>query len=163
MELKDAFGKWRTYSLFWEHRQDGYEPLWVLKEESKHGLPSLKEIYMSYPHVPGYEYDFANNEIGSWAHWQRLCRSGIKQHIEEWRAELDVKLRAEALKSVIAVSKDETATNRLQASRYLADKGYAPVRGRPSKEEKAGLLKEEARIDRELEDDLERVGLKVAK
>jgi hypothetical protein len=49
------------------------------------------------------------------------------------------------------------------ASKWLAEKGYAPKRGRPSKEEKAGYLKQEERINDAIEEDLKRVGLKAVK
>ena len=161
--MKDKFGKWRTYSLFWEHRNDGYPYYWSLREKGTEELPSLRELYLSYPHVPFYEYEFAKEVIGSWTHWNRLCRSGVKQHIAEWREELDIKIKANAMRSIINTVKDGEGPSRLQASKYLADKGYSPIRGRPSKEERAGKLAQDGAVNTEIEDDLERVGLKAIK
>ena len=162
-DMKDKFGKWRTYSLFKEHKIKGYPFYWSLKEKGTDELPSLREIYLSYNHIPGFEYEFAQEVIGSWIHWQRLCRSGIKQHIAEWREELDIKLKAKAMRVIIDNSVTGEGASRLQAAKYLADKGYSPIRGRPSKEEKAGLLKRDSIVNSEIEDDLERVGLTLAR
>jgi hypothetical protein len=163
-EKKDVNNKWRTYSLFWEHRQKGYDYYWTLKDKGTEELPSLKEIYMSYRHAPEFEYEFAQEVIGSWPHWQKLCRSGLKNYIAAWREELDVKLKAEAIRGAINVSKEgESDSSRLQANKWLADKGYAPTRGRPSKLEKAQKLAQDAAVSSEIEDDLARVGLKAVK
>lgn len=158
--MKDSNGKWRTYSLFWEHRQPGYEYFWTYKDKGTETLPSLKEIYLGYKHVPGYEYEFAEEVIGSWTHWQRLLKSGLKGMFAEWREELDIKLKANAMRAIINTSVEGEGPSRLQASKYLADKGYVPTRGRPSKAEKAGMLRQDAAMNSDIEDDLERVGLK---
>lgn len=162
--MKDCNGKWRTYSLFWEHRTEGYEYFWTLKDRGTKELPSLKQIYLSYAHIPEYEYEFAEEVIGSWTHWQKLCKSGLKQHIAEWREELEIKLKADALRNIINTASKGKEQSSLTAAKYLADKGYAPsTRGRPSKEEKEKQLKIDSRIHSEIEDDLERVGLTLAK
>ena len=162
--MKDNFGKWRTYSLFYEHRRKTYPFYWTLKERaiSKEGnnIPSLKEIYLSYSHIPGSEYSFATEIIGSWLQWQRLCRSGLKPFIKEWRDELEIKIQATAMRSIIECSSDKMASS-FQASKYLADKGYVPMRGRPTKEEKANAISQDRDVAHEIQDDLERVGLRI--
>lgn len=161
--MKDSNGKWRTYSLFWEHRQDKYKYFWSLKDKGTEELPSLKEIYLSYNHIPEFEYTFAEEVIGSWAHWMRLCRSGLKPHIAEWREELDIKLKANAMRAIINTSVEGDGASRLQAAKYLSDKGYSQLRGRPSKAEKERIAKQEVGLHNEIEDDLERVGLTTIK
>ena len=158
--MKDVLGRWRTLSLFIEFPQDGYEPIWTLRETTWKDYPSLREIYLSYAHVPGNEYNFAQEVIGSWDHWNRLCRSHIAKDITSWREELDIKLKANAIKNIIATSKEGGASG-TTAAKYLADKGYAATRGRPSKAEKEALAKQESRSNNDLDDDLERVGLKL--
>ncbi len=165
--MKDVKGAWRLSTLFWEHRRDGYTPLFTLQDADREidGVvyTSLKRVYLSYEHIPGAEYDFALEVLGSWEHWLRLCAaSHVKEHIQSWREELEVKTRANAIKSVIKTSLDGSAAG-ATAAKWLAEKGYAPKRGRPSKAERAGHLKQEERIHKEIQDDMERIGLKAVK
>lgn len=167
--MKDVRGAWRTSSLFYEYPDNGYTPLWTIMDTDRHNAeqnvlyPSLKQIYMSYEHVPGNEYDFALAVIGSWEHWLRLCKSPrLRDMIASWREELEIRIRCNAVKSIMRTSVEGNAAG-ATAARWLAEKGYSPSRGRPSKAEKEGLLKQDARIQDELEDDLERVGLKLIK
>ena len=165
--MKDEKGKWRTYSLFWEYRIDNHPYHWTLLDSDREFegkvIPSLKKIYLDYNHVPGFEYDFAMEVLGSWAHWEKLCVSGVKQHVASWKEELEVKIKANSIKSIIQASIEGEGASKLQAAKYLDGKGYAPTRGRPSKEEKAGRLIQDNAVNNEIADDLERVGLKAIK
>jgi hypothetical protein len=167
--MKDIKGAWRTNSLFYEYPIAGYAPLWTVMDTDRvdpdTGItyPSLKRIYLSYEHVPGNEYDFANEIIGSWEHWNRLCKTQkFSVMINSWREELEVKVRANAVKSIIRTSTEGSSAG-ATAAKWLAEKGYAPTRGRPTKAEKEGHLKQEDKIYSEIEDDLARVGLTVIK
>lgn len=162
--LKDKDGRWRTASLFIETNRDNYTPIWTTKDEDVEvdGVmyPSLKKIYFSYDHTPGLEYDFAIESFKSWDHWVKLCGSQLRATFAEWREELDIKLKANAVRSIIRVAKGTDAAG-ANAAKYLAEKGYANKRGRPSKEEVARERKVAAGVEKELEDDLERMQLKV--
>ena len=162
--MKDARGRWRTFSLFYEHRQEGHEYFWTLSEEDREVadvvIPSLKKLYLEANHIPGYEYAFANEVLGSWVHWERLCASCLMGVIAEWKAELEIKIKASSMKIIINTSVSDLGPSSLQAAKYLADKGYASVRGRPSKAELKGNLAHESGVASEIADDLERVGLK---
>lgn len=168
-QMKDDQGRYRTQSLFWELRyksDESYIPIFTLKEDdiTRDGIVyySLKKIYMSYDHVPQYEYEFARDVFNSWDHWIKLTNSlqAIKDEIQSWRDELDIRLKAQALKAMIYASRDNDAKG-VQASRYLAEKGYEVKRGRPSKEEIEREKKIQAGASKELQDDMERIGLKV--
>lgn len=165
--MKDDRGAWRTLSLFYEHRHPDYTPLFTIYEKDRYveeedvTYPSLKQIYMSYDHVPGNEYDFAIETLGSWEAWERITKaSRLVEMIKSWRSELEVKIRSNAVKSIIRTSVEGSAAG-ATAARWLAEKGYAPTRGRPTKAEKEGHLKQEERIRDEVDADLERVGLKL--
>lgn len=165
--MKDIRGAWRLGSLFYEYSKDGYAPLWTICDtDRKVGditYPSLKCIYMSYEHTPGSEYEFATEVIGSWVHWERLVKSPlIRDVLQQWRDELEVKIRANAIKGIIKTSVGDSSAS-ATAAKWLAEKGYAPKRGRPSKAEKAGHLKQEERVNKEIQDDMERIGLKAVK
>lgn len=171
-QMKDDLQRYRTQSLFWELRygtEDKYPPIFTLKSENieRDGVTyySLKKIYMSYDHVPHMEYDFALDAFGSWDHWNKLANDTIpmiKDEIKSWREELDIKLKAQGLKALINAARDNDAKG-VQAAKYLAEKGYATKRGRPSKEEVERELKQEAGIKKQLESDLQRIGLKAVK
>jgi hypothetical protein len=160
--LKDERGKYRTYSLFIERPKEGYECYWTLLDSSREidGIvyPSLKEIYLSYEHIPGYEYQFAIDNLKSWDHWVKLTQSGMKQVFAEWREELEIKLKADAIRAMVKASKGEGASA-TGAAKYLADKGYSVKRGRPSKEEVEKERRIAAGITEELDSDYERMGL----
>ena len=164
-KLKDSLGRYRTLSLFWETRHPNLEPIYSIKgydlEKPEGTYPSLKKIYLSYDHVPGYEYEFAMNIFGSWEHWAKLCKiSQIRNDIQEWRDELDIKLKCKSMKAMMTAALDNDAKG-VNAAKYLAEKGYETKRGRPSKAEVERETKVQAKVNKELENDLERIGLKI--
>ena len=171
ISYKDDIGRYRTQSLFWELRHGvdtvKYPPVFTTKDDDieRDGVEykSMKKIYMSYDHIPGFEYEFAIDVLGSWDHWNKLANDTIpelKKMIQGWRDELDVRLKALGLKALIHASRDNDAKG-VQASKYLVEKGYIQKRGRPSKEEMERELKVSTKAKKELNDDLERIGLKV--
>lgn len=174
-ELKDKMGRYRTQSLFWEYaflnngreEDNVLDPLFTIKDQDivRDGItyPSLKKIYMSYDHVPGFEYDFALDVFNSWDHWVKLADNStadVKATIRSWREELEIKIKAKAIKAVMNASLTDDAKG-FNAAKYLADKGYAPTRGRPSKEEVEREKRIQVGVSKELEADMERLGLKV--
>ena len=174
--FKDKLGRYRTQSLFWEMRNSSLSlkgiamlpPIWSMKDydlvKSDKTYPSLKNIYMSYEHVPGFEYDFALDNLGSWDHWLKLCNDTtpqIKDMIKGWRDELDIRLKATGIKTIMKHSLDDDPKG-LQAAKYLVDKGYAVKKaGRPSREDVERELKTDARAVREQQADMDRIGLKL--
>lgn len=141
--LKDVLGRRRTTSLFWEFRHPRYPFLWTLAEDDieKDGeiVPSLHRIYMSYPHIPEHEYEFAKDMFGSWDHWLRIQDSPeVMSYITKWREELEIRNKAQEFKNLILASR----MGDVGAAKFLADKLNPPKRGRPSKEEKEGFLKQ---------------------
>jgi hypothetical protein len=168
--MKDDIGRYRTQSLFWELRygtEEKFPPIFTLKSDNieRDGklYYSLKKIYLSYDHVPKFEYEFATDVFGSWDHWNKLANDtlpAIKDEIKSWREELDIKLKALGLKALIHASRDNDAKG-VQASKYLAEKGYEVKRGRPSKAEIEAERKQAAGVKKELASDMERIGLAV--
>jgi len=170
--MKDDFGRYRTATLFWETRRSAddrserYPPLFTLKptpfEHEGVVYPSLKAIYMSYDHIPNFEYDFAMDVFGSWDHWKKLEGSIIKEHIKAWREELEIRIKADAMKTVLAQSRD-TDKGLAAARALLAGEDKGTKRGRPSKEEVARQQKIDARVRETLEEDMARLNLSVVK
>ena len=73
-----------------------------------------------------------------------------------------MKIRANAIKGIIKTSVGDSSAS-ATAAKWLAEKGYAPKRGRPTKAEKLGHLKQEERVNKEIQDDTERIGFKAVK
>lgn len=163
-QLKDHLGRYRTYSLFIERPSENMTPLWSWKDDDVivDGVtyPSLKKIYFSYDHIPGFEYEFAMATLGSWDHWVKLNSSGLRGIFAEWRHELEIKNKANAIRQLMQTAREPNAAG-ANASKYLAESGYTSKRGRPSKEEIEREKKVAAGLDKELESDIQRMGLKV--
>lgn len=164
-QFKDSIGRWRTANLFEETCEDPtkYPPVYTLKDSDTSSCVSLKERYLECRDLT--EYQFANIYLGGWDHWLRVCDSYVlKPHIEEWRDQLRLKLRAETLEKVKDLATGEGPAA-LTAAKFLLEElnGRTPKsqRGRPSKEEKIGYLKEEGRTSDETKRDAERLGIKV--
>jgi hypothetical protein len=75
---------------------------------------------------------------------------------------MDIKLRSTAIKSLINTSFESNAAG-ANAAKWLAEKGYELTRGRPSKAEREGYLKQEEKLKDVVDEDLERVGLTLVK
>lgn len=172
-QAKDDRNVMRTTSLFWEVRKDRAEdadfiPLFSLKEEDHevngHYFFSLKKIYLSYDHVPSLEYDFAKDVFGSWEHWLKLTKSSMRHEFQSWRDELDVRIKAEALRGLMQASRAPDARG-VTAAKYLADKGYAEKRvaGRPSSGEVERQKKIAVDVQDRLSEDMARLGLAIVK
>jgi hypothetical protein len=168
--MRDVMGRFRTTSLFYETNRnpDKYPSLFSTKDYNHEvkGIiyPSLKNIYLSYDHVPEYEYDFAMDIFGSWDHWLQLFQSpDLKGMVEGWRDELAIRIKAEAMKNIIKKSRSSDPSA-AQAAKYLSNEEYKPkTRGRPSKVEIAGNKAAMSRDRETLDADMERLGIKLIK
>ena len=154
--MLDSMGKMRTQSLFLELGY-GDEAVFTLKDED-HELNgkkyvSLKRLYLETEDPT--EYVFAKNHLLGWKHWQRMCENKIiAKHIQEWREELEVKLRSQAILDAI----QEARKGHFQAAKWVADRGWATRgAGRPTKAEVEHEKKVQARISDEYGDDVVRM------
>jgi len=133
-KMVDSMGRPITQSLFLEI---GYTDMAVFSLKEKdyeyNGVlyPSLKRLYIEMEDVT--EYEFANTYLLGWQHWKRICENKqIRKHIEEWREELEYKMRAKGVKSLLA----SAVSGNYQAAKFFVDKGWDKrAAGRPSKEE----------------------------
>jgi len=148
-KFKDGGNRPLTQSLFLEV---GYtdRAYYTFNDEDKEykgqTYYSLKKLYLE--HEDPHEYDFSNTYLLGWQHWQRMCNNKvIRKHIDEWRIELDLKIRSQALRDIIDMSADDKG---FQAAKYLADKGWAKAgAGRPKKD----TSEHDAKVQGMLEDD----------
>ena len=154
--MLDSMGKFRTQSLFLELGY-GTEAVFTLKDqdhthEGKEYL-SLKRLYLEFEDPT--EYEFATNVLLGWKHWQRMCENKIiRKYIDEWRDELEVKLRSRAITDAIK----EARKGHFQAARWVADRGWATRgAGRPTKAEVEHEKKIQSRLDSEYSGDIVRL------
>lgn len=140
--LKDTQGRPLTQGLFLEISYNTQYAVYTLKDEDHEYegkvYPSLKRLYLSMEDVV--EYDFATKYLLGWSHWKRLQENkAIAKHIAEWREELELKLRSQAVRDIIDMTADEKS---FQAAKWIADKGWDKLaKGRPRTAEK---VREEA-------------------
>lgn len=147
-DLVDTSGRPLTQSLFLELGYSDYA-VFTLKEDHYEYegklFPSLKKLYLEAEDPT--EYDFASLYLLGWRHWKRLCENkAIRSHVDEWREELEVRLRTKAVKNIMLAADQGS----YQAAKWLADRGWdqrAP--GRPSKEE----IERSKRIDEKISDE----------
>jgi hypothetical protein len=133
-QFVDSAGKPMTQSLFLEI---GYteQAVYTLKDQDYlyegKWYPSLKKLYLQTEDPT--EYEFATLYLLNWRHWQRLCENKVlRKHIDEWRDELEVKLRSKGVKEVMR----SALAGNYQAAKFLADRGWdTRGAGRPSKAE----------------------------
>jgi hypothetical protein len=155
-KMYDSGGKPLTQSLFLEI---GYteQAVYTLKEQDHYHngnhYPSLKRLYLLCEDPT--EYTFATTYLLGWRHWQRLCENKVlRKHIDEWRDELEVKLRSQGVREML---KSATAGN-YQAAKFLADRGWINRgAGRPSKEDIEHEKKVQASISDEFSADVIRL------
>ena len=103
------------------------------------------------------EYKAALELVGTWAKWKYFKASwpGFNKILEEWKIELDIKLRSEAVRAMCTHSKSDKG---MAAAKWLAEGRYSPtVAGRPSKAKVQREIKIQAGIHEEVNDDIERV------
>lgn len=157
-KLQDTLGRPLTQSLFLELQYSEYA-VYTLKEDDyvyKNVLyPSLKKLYLKEEDPT--EYAFATKHLLGWQHWKRLCENkAIAKHIEEWREELELKLRCQAIRDMQNLCASESGN--YSAAKFLADRGWEKRgAGRPSKADKERHLRIEERIDSEFGADIARL------
>lgn len=147
-KLKDTRGRGLTQQLFLELGYTDYA-VYTLKDKDHNYkgkvYPSLKRLYLECSDPT--EYEFATTHLVGWKHWQQMTNNKIiRKHIDEWREELEVKLRSEGVRNAIQHAQSGT----FQAAKWLADRGWDKrAAGRPSKEE----IEKENKINEKIEDE----------
>lgn len=155
IEYKDKMGRWITQGLFHEMSfgsfRQTFEPPFTLADY-KEGYRSMKQEYLEIGDPT--EYTFAIQVLGSWDHWKQLCSSKwFSEHVENWREELELKLRAEGIKKLREIAKGNSNISS-SAAKFLADKGWDLKRGRPSKAEIERKNKMNSKIKNKINKDL---------
>lgn len=143
--LKDTQGRPLTQGLFLEVSYNTKYAVYTLKDDDYEYegkvYPSLKRLFLELEDVV--EYDFANKYLLGWSHWKRLQENKLfTTVINEWREELELKLRSQAVRDILDMTADEKS---FQAAKWVADKGWEKLqKGRPRTADK---IKEEALLN----------------
>lgn len=161
---KNQSGAYLTRGLFYETTlADKEGVIYTLKDEDHLGYKSLKRLYIE-ANDPT-EYRFATAHLDGVEHWERLVEcSWFKPYVSQWRRELELQIRAEALLRIRAIAKDDTHKGSLAANKMLLDgawKGEADgaKRGRPSKAQVQEEATRIATVNLQFDEDAKRLGL----
>lgn len=105
-------------------------------------------------------YQAALELIGDWEHWQLIAKSPVfAQHLEQWKLEVEAKLRSEGIRQLMKQSKLPTGT---AAAKWLAEAGFVERDKR-----KKGAKQDDDRAAKEAKlnvaDDAKRLGLSLIK
>lgn len=138
--LLDKRGARKTEMLFAESissraKQDGYEPLYSLRETEKDGKPSAYLVYMNSVD----ETDAALKLVGSLAHWRRLC--GLKWFMEgseamghegviQWREDMKLRDASFAREKLM----DAASGGSVPAATTILKESIKKTVGRPAKD-----------------------------
>lgn len=158
---KDTMGRFLTEALFYETRNKKYTATFTLKEKD-HKVEdityiSMRRLYLEIEDPT--EYLFAEQVLGSWDHWQKLCRvKQFMEYVSSWREELSTKLKAKAIQAMIATA-TEDGSKGITAAKWLASAGWEEGKGRPSKEKVEGKVKQAIQAVSNIENDAVRLGL----
>lgn len=156
-KMLDVQGHPLTQSLFLELKYDSKAVYTLKQDDYKFNgklYPSLRRLYLE--HEDPLEYSFANEHLLGWDHWLRLCENKlIRKEIDKWRDELEVKLKSNAIKTMIDVANVDGS---FQALKYLAESGWRGKKvGRPSKEDIERTKKIEDEVEKEFTADIIRL------
>lgn len=106
------------------------------------------------------EYKAAMVLIGDWEHWQALLTSKpFLAELEQWRREVEVKVRSEAIVEIVKQSKGNKGT---MAAKWLAEAGFSPRDKRNKKQREEGDSAEQEAKSKVAED-AKRLGLSLVK
>lgn len=151
--------------LFWELTEgDKSSCLYTTKDNDYLGYISLKRVYLEMADPT--EYRFANEYLENYEHWEMLTNcSFFKPYVDQWRKELELKLKSEALLRVMEDARDENSKTKFTANKFILEKGWEPntgtKRGRPTKNEiKQAAMEQLSERDR-LNEDFERLQIRV--
>ena len=106
------------------------------------------------------EYAVAMEVFGSWKQWEKIINNNtLLVHIEEWRVELEIKLKSEAILALAKTAKNEGSKG-TAAAKYLAERGWEKRKaGAPSKAEVKREMKVATKVSSEVDDMLKSMDL----
>lgn len=118
--MRDASGRQKTASLFEESiqpptRENGYEPLYSLRDYDYNGKPSAYQIYIH----SADESEAALKLVGSYQHWRKLCSldwfiNGVVEWgfegLARWRKDMSERDSTTAKKALLLLVQEGNVT-----------------------------------------------------
>lgn len=154
----------RTAALFRDHPSKAHDPEYCLfymgREFSDDQYIALKEVYMQIADPT--EYQFAMAVFGSMRHWNEISDLvWTRDRVAEWRKELEIKLRSEAIMGIIDLVDDpETKeTTKFQSLKWLAQSEFAEKETASTKKKKIKEAKVKDAVVDTISSDFERLGI----
>lgn len=136
-----------------------------VKEDRSDPRPSVREHFILSMDPTGYET--AVQFFGTYEHWEFMYSNcpWFKKEVDIWKNEIFAKMKSMAIKKIKDIAYSEDDKQALAAAKYLATREYdkEDTRGRPSKAEITGKLKEAVQIADADREDMERIGLRLVK
>lgn len=130
------------------------EDLVIEWKDKQYIITSLKRLYIMYDHLPGYEYEFSKEHLGGWEHWCTLRESHLfKEHAIAWEKEKLIQIKSASMNRILNSAKE----GGFNENKFLATKGYN-VDNSPKVNKQVNN-----EISREVNKDMERLGLKLVK
>jgi len=106
------------------------------------------------------EYVAALVLLGNWEHWQALLTSTpFMVHLEQWRREVEVKVRSEAIIELVKQSKNTKGT---MAAKWLAEAGFV-ARDKRTKKGREDSDAAERESKSKVAEDAKRLGIRAVK
>jgi len=161
-QLIDHIGAYRTQSLFFETNKSKLTPILTLKrydlEYKGVILTSLHRVYMELADPT--EYAVAMEVFGSWKQWEKIINNKLLLSIiQEWRDELEVKLKSDAIRALAKTAINEGSKG-TAAAKYLAERGWEKRKaGAPTKAEVKREMKVATQVSDEVTDMLKNMDL----
>jgi len=136
----------------------GRMPSRKLFEDGTYDIEEFHEIFIACEDMT--EYDPAIKLCGSWKEWSRLKNDWptFNDYIIEWKEELEIKLRSEAITKIIEHSKGDDSSA-LSAAKFISSAGWnsRSGAGRPTKAAKSREAKLLAQATAETKAEEERI------
>ena len=161
----------RTRSLFADVAKDynlsqeelDNAPYWLERSIYTDKRPVMKEFFLLEEDPTG--YSTAIKFFGSYDHWLMMMRNStwFREAVERLKEELYIRLKSKSVKRIAEIAFNPEDRQSLAAAKYLATADYdkSDGRGRPSKAEVTGKLKEAVQIAEADKEDMERIGLRL--
>lgn len=127
--FKNSGGNFYLQALFWDKNTDPLKTnsIYTLKDEDhtvgNKTYPSLRKLYVALEDLT--EYEFSQKYLGGWPHWKKLREcSWFQPFYEEWREELEIRVRARALNEIKAKAYNPDHKDNLTASKFIVSGGW---------------------------------------
>ena len=164
-KMKSSANVWLTNALFIETALHGTDNvIFTLKDKnSPEGYQSFPNIYFALTDKDPTEFTFATTVLGSWEHWEAMCRSiKLKPYIAKLRAELNIRQKSKAVQYMLNEVETD-GKNSFQAAKLLLAKPWedAPVAmtAAERKAKRESNRSEDRKVLSAFADDAERLGL----